>query len=91
MKVLLEWAEKFGDEEITEAKIKSLEHDQEICLNINACEASAQVWSYLNLNLGESSVVEIFRNVALLNGLEAWRRIVLPIMSNTADAVEDAQ
>ena len=81
MKVMLEWIEKFGDEEITTDRIKALEHDTEVCINIDPVEASSQVWSYLNLNIGESSVIEVFRNVELLNGFEAWRRIVMPVLS----------
>ena len=83
MKVVLEWIEGFKDVEITDERIEQAKSGCELMTDLNPVDASQQMWSYLNLNL-QGDVVETFRNVGLLNGAEAWRRIIQPIDSNSA-------
>ena len=41
------------------------------------------MWSYLNLNLVGADATEIFQNVDMLGGAEAWRRIVAAIVTQS--------
>ena len=52
-------------------------------LDIDIVDASQQMWAYLNINL-QGPIIETFRNVPMLNGAEAWRRIIAPIVNNSA-------
>ena len=40
---------------------------------------SRNLWGYLNLALAGTGQAKEFYKVARLNGLEAWRRIVVPL------------
>ena len=86
MRVFLEWIEIHADIEITEDKVRAFPsgNNGPLIVNIDLVEASNQMWAYLNMNL-QGSVTEVFHNVEMLKGAEAWRRIVGPI-SNHGEA-----
>ena len=83
MRAFLHWIENHADEEITEDELMIVKASNQIMLNIDIIDASQQMWAYLNMNL-QVDVIEIFRNVEMLNGAEAWRRVVGPILSQSA-------
>ena len=80
MAVVLNWIEQQGDNEIMSQDMEA--QRGRMMIELDPVYASHQIWGYLNLNLtGEST--NIFRNVARLNGAEAWRRITRPINSQS--------
>ena len=83
MKTFLGWIEAHSDEEITEEEFIAVRDKHALMIDIDIVDASRQMWAYLNINL-QRSRIETFRNVAMLNGAEAWRRIVSPIINNSA-------
>ena len=83
MLAFLHWIENHADETITNDELLRVKNGNEIMLLIDIIDASQQMWAYLNINL-QGDVIEIFRNVEMLNGAEAWRRKVSPILSQSA-------
>ena len=79
----LAWIVEQADEEIDFDDISKLKMGNDIMVNIDVAEASQQLWAFLDINLTGDAVMP-FRNVDRLNGAEAWRRTVMPIISNTA-------
>ena len=89
MKNFLEWIEgklaaspRDPNEQITEDEIDAVCKSCALMTNMNLTDASEQMWAYLDINL-QGSVREIFSNVGMLNGAEAWRRVVEPIDKNS--------
>ena len=82
MRTFLEWIEAHPNEEITEDEIKKVKSGCELMIDIDKLEARQQMWAYLNMNL-QGDIAEIFRNFEMLNGAEAWRRIVSLILSQS--------
>ena len=78
MKTFLDWIDRQPDDEITYDILKQVKDSCELMVDIDILDASMQMWAYLNMNL-QGDALEIFNNVEVLNGAEAWRRIIKPI------------
>ena len=77
------WTQDRQELTITSADIKHL-RNAPLMLDHDPVFFSKQLWSYLNLALGQQGEQRVvFNNVDSLNGLEAWRRIVAPLGSRT--------
>ena len=77
MKELLPWAESFQSHEITDDHVQALAACG-LCMDISVERLSMDLWAFLNLCFhGEQKLT--FNNVEPGNGLDAWRRIVVPI------------
>ena len=77
MKHYLQWAESFQGHEISHAHVRGLANSG-LCRDHDPFRLSFELWGHLNLSLhGEEKIT--FNNVEPGNGVDAWRRIVVPI------------
>ena len=93
LKALLEWAENAQWTEITDAMVQYLhangipdEHGTPHMFDVDPHKASRDIWSHVNLVLSNDDAGDmeiVFNNVPMLNGFEAWRRIVVPMKPRT--------
>ena len=70
VKSLLEWAEGFGKNEITQRDVEGLRN----FFDEDPVVISHLMWSYFNANL-TGAAMEIFNNVSDFQGLEVWRKM----------------
>ena len=77
-KFFLSWAVERQELPITDADTLALRSAPQM-LDHDPVYFSKQLWAYLNLALGQGEQRVVFNNVDSLNGLEAWRRIVVPL------------
>ena len=74
---LLAWAESAQERTITAqhvAATSSFGH----CFDTEPVRLSHELWTYLNLALGDGKEKQSFHNVERSNGFEAWRKLVVP-------------
>ena len=82
MRNLLIWAENFQRRTITTQDVEQLVRDQPHMSDtrFDPVKASGDLWSYLNLNIGLAGKARAkFKSAQDLNGLDVWRRIVVPL------------
>ena len=83
MESLLLWAESFQHNAILPQHVENCRNFG--CMDRDPVRLSRDLWTFLNLNLGTSLTVRTtFSNVPRLQGFEAWRRIVVPLVPKTA-------
>ena len=83
MESLLLWAESFQHNAILPQHVEDCRNFG--CMDRDPVRLSSDLWTFLNLNLGTSLTVRTtFSNVPRLQGFEAWRRIVVPLVPKTA-------
>ena len=75
---LLEWSEQRQKQVIQPQDLAPLS-GSEHCPMHEASELSRNLWGYLNLALAGSVQAKVFNQVPRLHGLEAWRRLVVPL------------
>ena len=83
---LLNWAELQGSRKIAMEEIATLSQDGSIMTDADAPDPSVlggHIWQYLNAALIKNAA-EVFRNLPMRHGLEAWRRIYRWIHSGSA-------
>ena len=87
MRPILEWAEAQQDNAITERSLIEFvtgRHGSayQPMMDADAIRLSKELWSFLNLNI-VGKARNTFDNGPILEGFEAWRRIVVPIAPRT--------
>ena len=74
MEPLLEWVVRRQQNKIEALGVASADAGMH-----SSAALSRNLWRYLNLALAGTGQAKDFHKVARLNGLEAWRRIVVPL------------
>ena len=82
MKGWLEWAESCQRTVITAAMVTALDNSSGMS-NVDATTTSARLWGYLNLSLKDTTKMTGFNHGEILNGFDAWRRLVVPLKPRT--------
>ena len=86
MEPLLKWAEHFQDTPIQLHQVEACRRSALIG-EADPMRSNRELWSFLNLNVAGLHAREarrLFDGVQRLHGLEAWRRIVVPIEPKSA-------
>jgi hypothetical protein len=79
---LLKWAEDQQHREIKAAEIGALKNS--LLLDMDPVLLSQRLWSWIQLCLKDDDNMELaFNNVEPLNGLEFWRKLVVPQYART--------
>ena len=78
MEHMLNWAERFQSKEITEHDVSTLRNSPWM-RETDPLKLSNDLWSFLNLTMGESRDRAAFDNARAGNGFDAWRRIIVPV------------
>ena len=74
---LLAWAES-AQERIISSQHVAAASGFGYCFDIEPMRLSHELWTYLNLALGDGKEKLSFNNVERSNGFEAWRKLVVP-------------
>ena len=85
LKDMLSWAEAHQHIEISEWAVANLANCDNM-RDIEHVKLSREVWGFLNLSISGDRAAEakmVFNNTPMLQGLEAWRRIVVPLKPRT--------
>ena len=83
MKNMLNWAESFQKQVISFQNVADLRSGGQMTdTGFDPVRASAELWAFLNLNL-TGSAKNKFDKAEELNGLDVWRRVVVPIAPPT--------
>ena len=79
---MLKWAEDQQHQEIKAAEIPALKGS--LMLDMDPVLLSQRLWSWIQLCLKDDDNMELaFNNVEALNGLEFWRKLVVPQYART--------
>lgn len=71
---LLEWAADAQHRQITQLEVRNCG----LCLDADPVQISQKIWGWLQMPLLGSGTVELdYNNGETLNGIEAWRRLVV--------------
>ena len=74
---LLDWAESAQERTISSQHVAAASNFG-YCFDVEPMKLSHELWTYLNLALGDGKEKLAFNNVERSNGFEAWRKLVVP-------------
>ena len=86
MKGLLDWIERRGEAKVRSCDLMILSSGTggASMMDLDPLHASNEMWSWLSLCLGKSAHAQrLFNNVEELNGAEAYRKLVVPMLSTS--------